>query len=325
MQLYTIPALYCPFPPNVHPLRNEIEDHTNQWLLDFHLIDSHETFLKYKKSRFPAFIARCFPYADFVDICAWSDLNALLFILDDKMDEQDLIKDKESFLQLESDYVEILVQNKKFNIETDNPMFAALSDFWHRIILRSSVTWQQKFIQAIRDMFAGGMWQFEHILKGIKPDFDQYMKLRQFFGAAHLATDVLEITGKISLPDEIYCNPTVHKVTELCRNEICISNDLFSFAKEIEESQHGGEFNLVSILKHKHTLSIEDAIKATVDFHDNLVREFIETSQIIYVYDDDTNKMLKKYVQALGCLMIANIEWSIKETTRYPHIYAGRE
>jgi hypothetical protein len=80
--LYNIPALYCPFPIAIHPLVNEIEDHTNQWVNDFKLLESYDTFTKFRASKFGHFIGRSFPNAEFVRISAWSDLNALLFIVD---------------------------------------------------------------------------------------------------------------------------------------------------------------------------------------------------------------------------------------------------
>lgn len=321
MYLYTIPALFCPFSTYIHPLVNEIEDHTNQWILDYRLIETYETFTKYKDYRFAKFIARSFPFGDYADICAWSDFNTLLFIIDDKFDDQEMIKDKRAFLSFERDFVEVLVQNKKCTIEKDGPILSALSDIWQRLLLRTSEAWRQKFIKCVKDMFSGLGWQFELVMDNRQPELSDYIGIRQYLGAAHMSTDSLELTGKILLPENVYDNPVVHRLTETCRNTICFANDLFSLAKETEESQNGGEFNLVTILKRKNNLTIEEAIKAAADFHDNLVREFIDLSGRAYIYDASTNEMLAKYIQALGCLMIANIVWSTTETTRYPHIY----
>jgi hypothetical protein len=41
----------------------------------------------------------------------------------------------------------------------------------------------------------------------------------------------------------------------------------------------------------------------------------------VYRYDDAINSTLKTYVDALGVLQRGNIEWSTRETARYPHIY----
>ena len=321
MRLYTIPGLYCPFPIAIHPLVNEIEEHTNQWVLEFELIRSHETMVSFSESMFGHFIGRSFPAADFIRISAWSDLNALLFIVDDQIDAEDIIKDRESFFAFEDRFIEVLVRKEECSIEKDGNILAALSDFWRRIVLCSGLRWQQKFIKSIKDMFDGGMWQFEHVMNKKHPRLEEYLKVRQYFGAAHLSTDALEGIAGIYMPEEVYTDPMVFRLTEICRNTICFSNDLFSFGKEIEEKGNGAEFNLVMILKHKYGLGIEQAIQHAADIHDGLVREFIALAPKVYSYDDETNVLLKSYVDALGILMRGNIEWSTRETKRYPHIY----
>ena len=66
---------------------------------------------------------------------------------------------------------------------------------------------------------------------------------------------------------------------------------------------------------------MEKAIDAAVRVHDDTVYEFIDLSGKAYIYDKETNFMLHKYVHALEYLMKGNIDWSTRETTRYPHIY----
>jgi len=323
MSLYSIPGLYSPFPVVIHPLVNEIEDHTNQWVIDFNLIDSHETFEKFRDSRFGHFIARSFPNADFVSISAWSDLNALLFIVDDQIDAQNIITDDRSFFRLKDSFLEVLETKRKCSISDDGPVLAALSDFWSRIIRYSDTSWQGKFIKGVKDMFDGGYWQFQHLVSGKKPQFDEYIKVRQYFGAAHLSTDALQGIAKIYLPEELYSDSQICRLTELCRNTICFSNDLFSFGKEVEEQNNGAEFNLVMIIKRKYDVSLEEAIIKAAEYHDSLVMEFLELSESAYRYDPETNANLAVYIDALGKLMRGNIEWSTKETKRYPHIYAA--
>jgi len=319
--LYSIPALYCPFPIAIHPLVNEIEDHTNQWVLDFNLLTSYETFLHFRNSKFGHFIGRSFPNADFMRICAWSDLNALLFIVDDQIDAEDIIKDKDSFFDLMNRFIEVLKNREVCTIEKDGNVLAALSDFWRRITLITEERWQQKFIKSIRDMFEGGYWQFEHLLLGKKPQLEEYMKVRQYFGAAHLSTDALEGIAGIDLPEYVYADTMVHRLTEIARNTICFSNDLFSFGKETEEMNNGAVFNLVMIVKEKYGITLEQAIRQAADIHDEHIGEFLRLAPLVYKYDEPINAALKSYIDALGVLQRGNIEWSTRETKRYPHIY----
>jgi hypothetical protein len=323
--LYSIPALNCPFPIAIHPLVDEIEHHTNQWVLDFQLLDSYATFAHFRNSKFGHFIGRSFPNADFMRICAWSDLNALLFIVDDQIDAQDIIKDKDSYFDLMNRFIEVLRNREMCTIEKDGNVLAALSDFWRRITLITEDRWQKKFIKSIRDMFEGGYWQFEHLLLGKKPQLAEYMKVRQYFGAAHLSTDALEGIAGIDLPQYVYEDPMVHRLTEIARNTICFSNDLFSFGKETVEMNNGAVFNLVMIVKDRYELTIEHAIRMAADIHDDLISEFLRLAPLVYKYDEDINAILKTYVDSLGVLQRGNIEWSTRETKRYPHIYEFAE
>jgi len=51
---------------------------------------------------------------------------------------------------------------------------------------------------------------------------------------------------------------------------------------------------------------MDDAIRATADYHDGLVREFIILSNHVRVFDHQTNAMVDNYVQALERQMITN-------------------
>jgi hypothetical protein len=78
-------------------------------------------------------------------------------------------------------------------------------------------------------------------------------------------------------------------------------------------------------MRRKYNLSIQEAIRATASYHDNLVREFIAGSKAATHFDEATNEMVEKYIRALEVQMIANIEWSTRETDRYPHRYEGAD
>lgn len=320
MNLYPIPALYCPFPGAIHPRHEEIEAHTHKWILEFQLTPNYEVFSRYRSYRYPLFISRSFPVGDYDDICNWCDFNTLLFIVDDLFGGADIIKRKESYALFEKHFMEILERNKKYRIRSDGPLLAALSDFWRRVHIRTSKVWQFRLISGLQLMFRGLAWQFRHIINGVRPNFEEYMRIRQYLGTTHLSTDCLEVTGKIILGENIYDHPFVKKLTETSRNIMCVSNDLFSLSKDLSQTDKK-EYNLVAVLKNRYNISMEEAIEKTVNIHDELVREFIDLTKRIFIFDPGTNHMLRKYIEALGYQMKGHVDWSTQETTRYPHIY----
>lgn len=322
MKLYNIPRLYCPFPSVIHPDREAIQEHTDQWVLDFELIDSYEMLKKYQAQKFGSMIARSYPRGEYVDLAAWCDLNTLLFIVDDNFDEKNIITDKDSFIQFVDGLLDVVERGRRCTIKKDGPVLAALDDFWQRMKFRSSNIWKQKFIQGIKDTFEGGLWQFKHVLSNQLPAMQEYIDIRQFLGAANLATESMEVTGRVQLEETVYSSPLVQRLTTIARNAVCFANDLFSFGKEIAQGAgNASEFNLVSIISHKKHLSIESSIKEVALIHDSHIQEFMSVSEIATIFDSRTNIMLERYIDCLRHFMIGNIEWSTKETSRYPHIY----
>ncbi len=88
--------------------------------------------------------------------------------------------------------------------DTGSPMLNAMGNIWERMVARSGKIYQDRMIRGFKDMFRGGMWQYELVKKGIHPGLEEYYEVRQYLGAANLATDSLELTGQVNLPEEIY-------------------------------------------------------------------------------------------------------------------------
>ncbi len=61
MKLFAVPGLYCPFDTIVHPDLSLIDAHTQQFIADFHLVETQEKFDHYCSQQFGALIARSYP------------------------------------------------------------------------------------------------------------------------------------------------------------------------------------------------------------------------------------------------------------------------
>lgn len=315
--MHLVPTLYCPFASYNDPdLEKEVENHTLKFLTDFKLVGPDKLEF-YRSQRFPAMITRSYPYGDAETLMAWCDLNTLLFLVDDDLDERFDIRDESSLSIFTDKFVKILETNE---CPYEDPVYLAFHDFWLRIIPLSSERWRRTFIQNVKDMWAGGLWQFQHIVTGSKPSLHEYCELRQYLGAAHLATDSLEITAQVPLPDTVFADADVMELTILARNIICFANDLFSLGKEMQQSHMGAEFNLVTIIAREQNVDIDEAIKRAAAFHDQCVADFVGKRDNVYKFGE-YNLHLQKYVRSLEYLMQGNVDWSTQVTSRYPHLY----
>lgn len=320
MKLYEIPGLFCPYSSGrLSPAIETINAHLRSWMIKFKLVSSNDQLEFYMAQNYATMIAISYPYADQNVMAAWCDLNTLLFCLDDIMDEQTAISTIEKMNELETSFLNIIDEAEPI---LNTPVLDAFADFWNRFKPYCSSAQQEGFKRDIEQMFYGGKWQFHSLKSNHSPSYQEYLSLRGYLGAAHLATNSLPITADIPFTPEMYSNKPLKALNDQAQNLICIANDLFSYGKEAEKSFGGAQFNIVTVLSNEHNLSVENAIKEAAAIHDEKMNEFMTTADRLK-QNPDFNILQEKYVNALGALMAGNIIWSTRYSNRYPHIYLG--
>jgi hypothetical protein len=323
MQTITLPTrLYCPFPSLINMHVADADNHTVNWVRRFRLLRTEEQISQYRTQGYAWMVARMFPNADLETLCAYSDLNTLLFLVDDYLDQKDEMvtggNETSAVKKFSKTFVAIL-EDPALGLNSPEPVFASLAELWVRLTKLGTPAWLARYKKSLWRIFEAALWQHGNIEAGRWPSLHDYMLRRQYIGAANVATDCIEMIDRIELPEEVYQHPVVTELTELCRNTVCWANDLFSLSKE----QAMGEYhNLVTILSHEKELTMEDAIAQAIAIHDSQVRRFIRLTNQLPVYDIRTNAELQRYVDGLSAIMRANIDWSDKETTRYVYRYA---
>jgi hypothetical protein len=314
--MYTqqLPGLYCPFPSTINPFVEKADKHTSLWTNKYQLVSSEADWDHYHRQKFTWMVARMFPHADLNALSIASDLNTLLFILDDQFDEHDeataMIKQRDQFEQLVTALISIMKHNKQISLEKGGPVLSAVSDFWKRIRKLGTLGWQVRFIESLQEAFAANLWRIEHVNRLHLPSLEEYMKWRPIFSGASFFAYLLEAIEGFRLPDYVFLDATVQQLIQLCSNTICWANDLFSFNKELEQ---GDEMNIVMLIKNKRDCSFAEAIQEAVYIHDKQVRQFQELAKRLPSFGPE----LQRYVHSLSVMMRGNIDWSTKDTARY--------
>ena len=312
------PELYCPFPTSLNPLVTLADEHTADWVREFDLVRSEGIFQHYREQKFTWMVARMFPSADLEALCIAADLNTLLFVLDDQYDEATTdtedVRKKENF-ELFLEQVRSIVQDhERKTLSQHGPALAAISDFWERICRRSTPAWQARFAESMKRAFVANLWRIELVKQHRLPGVQEYMQFRQQFGGANFFADLVEVMENISLPDEAIWHNTVQTMITLCSDTICYANDLFSYRKELVQ---GDEMNLVMLLKHHERLSMEDAVFKATQIHDDKVKQFVQLARQLPSFSAETDRELRRFVNALAVMMRGNIDWSRMDTARY--------
>lgn len=321
MQNIAIPRLLCPFTSRINSHVYAVKEHTDQWVLEFGLC-SEEELEKYHAENYSAFTSRFYPDADYEHLCIANDLIALLFIIDDRTDAQfskTTIESEDALNQFIGKIIAIANQNMTLQEakQERNPVFHAFADVWQRLFCATRDLWINSFAKEIEAIFMAAVWEYRNSFKQL-PKVEEYLQKRMYIGAANIAVALIEPMEKIYLAESVKQHEFVQELGKLACNVICISNDLFSLNKEqISGDQH----NLPSILKNEKGITLEEAMSLTAEIHDEEVNKFIALAKQLPSFDEDTNGILKRYVNVLELQMAGNVVWSESETSRYPFTY----
>ena len=314
--------LYCPFPSRISPYVRLAEQHTIDWIVTFGLLKDDQQIEAYRRQGYAYMVGRMFPDAAPEALCAYSDLNTLLFLVDDYLDQQDAMvsggNSTGALNRFIANFISILDAPKAWKAGNE-PVLNALSELWLRLSRMGTPGWMAKYRLSLRAIFEAAMWQHHNVEAGIWPTLEDYMARRQYIGAANVATDCVEMIYGIELPAEIWNSPWMRELTELCRNTVCWANDLFSHDKE----RRTGEYhNLVSLISHHRGVGLDIAISMAIDIHDEQVERFLTVKDSRPTLTPQYEFAARTYISVLEAIMRGNIDWSDAETSRYAYVYA---
>ncbi|MBC9929210.1 terpene synthase family protein [Chitinophaga qingshengii] len=319
MNAIMLPLLYCPIEPAINPHYQHAIDHTNAWVKRFAL-HSDNSYEKYLDDNFGMMTARFYPECGPDQLKLANDANVLLFVMDDAMDNQidrdELIQSRMNFEMFVGACKQILA-NPQPPESGETGVMAALADVWIRFKAMSNAEWQQRFVDSLHKMFAAGLWEYGNVQSGNLPSVAEFYKRRQYLGAAHVSTDMIEVIEEISLPADILQHPAVMQLVVLARNLVCWANDLFSLSKELD---HGDQHNMVLVMKAERQLPLEAAILQAAELHDQEMRQFEQLSAQLPAFGIH-DAAVRKYVRILGAILRGNMDWSYRETARYHFEY----
>ncbi len=317
--------LYCPFPSRISPHVLLAEKHTIDWIIAFGLLPDEHQIEVYRRQGHAYMVGRMFPGASPETFCAYSDLNTLLFLVDDYLDQQDAMVSGGN----STGAVEELICNIYAIIDAPDswvagkePVLDAMAELWQRLITLGTANWIAKYKNSVRAIFEAAMWQHRNIAAGIWPLIEDYMERRQYIGAGNVATDCIEMIYSIELPESVWQLDWLVELRDLCRNILCWANDLFSHDKE----RHTGEYhNLISLICHHKGSSLDEAIDEVIRFHDAQVERFIYVRDNRPTVEFQYEAGVRLYIDVLESIMRGNIDWSDNETTRYIYSYEGEQ
>ncbi len=312
-----IPAIYCSFPPAINPEADAVQAQVTAWAKHFQLIQSPQALERFTASKFGYLTARAFPRAPFTPLTIVADWNVWLFLLDDHSDESGFGRDPARMQAVLGGLLGILYDESPAAHE--GPLASALRDLWDRLRAHSTPVWQARFIRTVEDYFTSCVAEATNRAAERIPSVEDYIALRRQTGALLTNIDMIDLTERIGLPEEIRTGPIVTELTAQANDIVCWTNDIVSLRKEMAR---GDVHNLVLVLRHEHGDSLQDAVNVAARMVRERTEAFEELERARPRWDAAIETDLEKYEAVLRAWIRGNFDWG-RDSGRYTLVVEG--
>ncbi len=269
---------------------------------------------RFDASQFGLLTAFTYPQAtrERLELC--NDWHVWLFLFDDQADEQEEVGQRPEYLQ---EYVESclrVLRGGPLRIRS-TPLERFTQHLGERMSRLASPAWLERFLRDAEVYLHGGtLPAARHWAAGTVPQLEPYIEQRAMDSAMYTAQDLVEFAREgQELSEALLRRPLVQRMRHLCTRVVGLTNDLFSFEKEV--LWHRNPNNFVHVLQVNRRLGLEEAISEAIDFINADTDAFIACEETLRA-SGPVDPRLLSYVEGMKAWIGGNVRWSLV-TGRY--------
>lgn len=293
----------------VNPLASAANQATKHLALQLGVLPSNDID-RFDKSNFDLLSGYAYPSATFERLKLCNDWHWWLFFFDDKADEDSEFGCHSAKVR---DLIEVCLNTLSNGTLRANPSALELftANIRERMIALANEEWHKRFTADVEAyLYRGTLYAAENWHHGVVPDINTYCERRRYDSAVYTAEDLLEITeAGLMLPGEVFRDPEITALRDLCAQIVAFINDLFSYEKEVVF--HNNPNNLVQVLMVNLKVSFLDAIARAITMINDDIAAFSELEKRL---DNraNTHKNIPSFISGMKSWMYANVAWSLQ-------------
>ncbi len=197
-----------------------------------------------------------------------------------------------------------------------NPVERGLADLWSRTADPMSANARQQFRRAVEDMTASWLWELANQIQNRIPDPIDYVEMRRKTFGSDLTMSLSRLAQGDEIPPEIYRTRPMRGLDNSAADFACLTNDIFSYQKEIEFE---GELNNgVLVVQRFLNCDLPQAVEVVNNLMTSRACQFqnIVATELPVLFDDlnldtSTREKLYGYVEKLQQWMCGVLQWHI--------------
>ncbi|MBJ6765268.1 germacradienol/geosmin synthase [Myxococcaceae bacterium JPH2] len=195
-----------------------------------------------------------------------------------------------------------------------NPVERGLADLWARTVATLTPNSRRLFRKAIQDMTESWLWELANQIQNRIPDPVDYVEMRRRTFGSDLTMSLSRLSQGDAIPMEIFHTRPIRALENSAADYACLTNDVFSYQKEIEFE---GELNngvlvvqrFLDVDKAKAVAVVNDLMTARMKQFEHIVAT--ELSQLVrnFNLNAEARDKLQRYVTKLQTWMAGVLKW----------------
>ncbi|MDI5961153.1 selina-4(15),7(11)-diene synthase [Streptomyces sp. SL13] len=303
--LISVPPIYSPFWPAIHPHHERVERRTAAWAETY--IVSEGLRANLVAQGIGGFAARILPEGDEAVVDILADFVIWLFGVDDGYCEDGALGTRPGELATTLSRLLRVAQNPQAPLLEGDQLANGLRDLRQRISARGATPAQvARWVDALREYFLSVVCEAHYRSQGLIPDLDDYTLMRIYDGATTVVLPLLELGGGYELSPDERDRDEVRAVAEMASMIICWDNDIFSYHKESGSS--GYYLNVLRVLTHHYGLTLDEALAQAIAQRDRVTTLFVDLCAELY---RSASPQLERYLDSLAHFVRGSQDWGI--------------
>ena len=202
-----------------------------------------------------------------------------------------------------------------------NPVERGLADLWSRLTGHLSFEQRIWYRKVIETVIGSWVWEiFNHTQNHI-PDALDYFEMRRKTAGSNIMLAHSRFIYEQGVPPEVYRTLTLQQLNNAAMDYACLTNDIFSYQREIEFE--GDMHNAVLVIQNLFGCDVAQAIEIANDLMTARMKQFeaIVANEFPILFENfnlniHAQEQLLGYVEELRNYVCGSLEWHIR-TGRY--------
>ncbi|WP_405963026.1 terpene synthase family protein [Streptomyces sp. NBC_00723] len=209
-----------------------------------------------------------------------------------------------------------------------NAMERGLIDLWARTTAGMTPGQRRTLRDAVDVMTESWVWELSNQLQNRVPDPVDYLEMRRATFGSDLTLSLCRMGQGPAVPAEVYRSGVVRSLENAAVDYACLTNDVFSYQKEIE--YEGEMHNAILVVQNFFGCDYPTALGIVHDLMTQRMQQFehVVAHELPVLYDDfdlspEAREAMGHYVADLQNWLAGILNWH-REVDRYKSAYLAR-